>query len=136
MAVFRDFAEAYLQMHFLNHGGLTNAAFNSVFTSRRRLRDSNRTTFGYRTTAGSRPPLLVERAFVHRKNRFSPADIRTPTKERGASAPRGFTTATAPAFVSAPMAVFRDFAEAYLQVRFPNHGGLTNVAPGRVFARR
>jgi hypothetical protein len=30
------------------------------------------------------------RALVHRKNRFSPADIRTANQERGASAPRGF----------------------------------------------
>jgi hypothetical protein len=46
MAVSRDFAEAYLQMRFPNHGGLTPAA-------------------------------LVERAFVHRKNRhFSATEHR------------------------------------------------------------
>jgi hypothetical protein len=50
-------------------------------------------------------------------------------QERGASAPRGFATATAPAFVSTPTAVSRDFAEAPLQVRLPNiHGGLTPAA--------
>jgi hypothetical protein len=50
-------------------------------------------------------------------------------QERGASAPRGFATATAPAFLGTAMVVCRDFAAAYLQVHFPNsHGGLTPAA--------
>jgi hypothetical protein len=68
---------------------------------------------------------------------ISPADIRTPTQERGASAPRGLATATAPEFVIAPLTDSRDFAEAYWQVRFPNHGGLTRGAPvERAFVHR
>jgi hypothetical protein len=59
-----------------------------------------------------------------------------PTQERGASAPRGFTTATAPASVSTLPAVSRDFAEAPLQSRYGNHGGLTPAALGRGFANR
>ena len=43
---------------------------------------------------------------------------------------RGFTNGIAPAFVSTPSAVSRNFAEAFLQVRFPNHGGLTPAALG------
>ena len=38
--------------------------------------------------------------------------------------------AMAPAFVSTPSEVARDFAEAFLQAQFPHHGGLTNAAPG------
>jgi hypothetical protein len=63
---------------------------------------------------------------------FSPADVRATTQERGASAPRGFTTATAPASVSTLRAVSREFAEAPLQSRYGNHGGLTPAAPGRM----
>jgi hypothetical protein len=59
---------------------------------------------------------------------FSPADVRATTQERGASAPRGFTTATAPASVSTLRAVSRDFAEAPLQAPYGNHGGLTPAA--------
>jgi hypothetical protein len=33
---------------------------------------------------GLTPAALFGRAFVHRKIRFSPADVRTPTQERGA----------------------------------------------------
>jgi len=58
-----------------------------------------------------------------------PGDGRRTQQERGRQSPRGFATATAPAFVSTPSAVLRNFAEAFLQVRFPNHGGLTPAAP-------
>jgi hypothetical protein len=40
-------------------------------------------------------------------------------RERGALAPRGFATATAPALVSSLSAVSRDFAKAPCPVRFP-----------------
>jgi hypothetical protein len=94
--------------------------------------DPRGTAFASPNHGGLTPAALVNVRSHIAKIAISSA-IRTPcNQERGASAPRGFTTATAPAFVSAPMAVSRDFAEAFLQVRFPNtHGGLTNVAPGR-----
>jgi hypothetical protein len=38
---------------------------------------------------GLTPAALFRRAFVHRKNRFSSADVRHATQERGALAPRG-----------------------------------------------
>jgi hypothetical protein len=102
-----------------------------------------------RTTAGSRPPLLIlcspvaehcailtagrsvteprraderrscERAFAYRKNRHFIGE-RTPcNQERGALAPRGFTTATAPAFVSAPMAVSPRLCGSVPESAFP-----------------
>jgi hypothetical protein len=43
----------------------------------------------YKPTAGSRPPLLVLCVRASQTSFFSPADVRTPTQERGASAPRG-----------------------------------------------
>ena len=43
--------------------------------------------------------------------------------------------AMAPAFVSTPSEVARDFAEAFLQAQFPHHGGLTNAAPGQMYGR-
>jgi hypothetical protein len=59
---------------------------------------------------------------------FSPANGRTAPRAGGVSPP-WFATATPPAFASTPPAVPRDFAEALLQVRFPNtHGGLTPAA--------
>jgi hypothetical protein len=67
-------------------------------------------------------------AFLHRKNRFFADKRRTATRAGGVSPP-WFASATPPAFVSTPPAVPRDFAEAFLQVRFPNtHGGLTPAA--------
>jgi hypothetical protein len=80
---------------------------------------------------GLTPAALVDVRSCIGKIVFSPTDVRTAIQERGALAPRGFATATAPAFVSTPTAVSRDFAEAPLQVRLPNiHGGLTPAALG------
>jgi hypothetical protein len=59
MAVSRDLAAAFLQVHFLNtHGGLTNAALDSACASRRTLRDSDRTTFGSLSHGGLTPAAL------------------------------------------------------------------------------
>ena len=105
------------------------------------------------TTAGSRPPLLGERAFVHRKNRFFAGKRSRSNKGAGGVSPpwepctrgqrlkitqsrrwyksRTFAApldATAPAFVGTLPAVSRDFAEAPLQVRYPR--------PRRADARR
>jgi len=60
------------------------------------------------------------RAFVHRKNRFSPADIRTANQERGALAPRGRHSTSELAA--------RKFVALHLQTRFTN--------PRRAHARR
>ena len=43
--------------------------------------------------------------------------------------PRGCRNAHATAFTDTPPPVSRDFAEAFLQVRLPNHGGLMLAAP-------
>jgi hypothetical protein len=57
------------------------------------------------------------------------ADGRRSRNKSGGRKPPWFATATAPAFASTPPAVPGDFAEAFLQVRFPDtHGGLTPAA--------
>jgi hypothetical protein len=81
---------------------------------------------------GLTPAALVNVRSCIAKIVFSPANVRTATGAGGVSPP-WFATATAPAFVSTPPAVPRDFAVALLQVRFPNtHGGLTPAALANV----
>jgi hypothetical protein len=95
------------------HGGLTPAALGHVrlctadgalFSGRSSCTRSGRrkpTVENVRDCTGVSNPRRAHarrswpRALVHRKNRFSPADIRTANQERGASAPRG--SATVPA---------------------------------------
>jgi hypothetical protein len=69
------------------HGGLTPVALGCVDDSRRTLRHSSRTARVMRTTAGSRPPLLVTCIRASQTSFFSPADVRTPTQERGGVSP-------------------------------------------------
>jgi hypothetical protein len=76
---------------------------------------------------------LTNAAHVNVRSCIAKIAICSPTVHRepraGGVSPPWFATATPPAFVSTPPAVPRDFAEASLQVRFPNtHGGLTPVA--------
>jgi hypothetical protein len=80
------------------------------------------------STAGLHPPLLAGCAFVHRKNRFSPADVRATTQERGASAPRGMFSECEPDYGNP--------AHCHCRRGLQPHGGLTPAAPGRGFANR
>jgi hypothetical protein len=98
---------------FPNHGGLTPAALGCVFASPRTLPNSHRTAFAFPTHGGLTPAAPADVRLCIAKIAISPADIRTATQERGASAPRGFATATTPGFVIAPLTDSRDLAEAY-----------------------
>jgi hypothetical protein len=101
------------------HARRSLLCIRSPLNNVRSSRDSVRITEPRR--ADARRSRLNVRSCIA-KNRFSPADIRTPTQERGASAPRGFANALASAF------------PAHYGQRSPNqnHGGLTNVAPVNV----
>jgi hypothetical protein len=69
------------------HGGLTPAALGCVFDSRRTMLDSRGTAFGSPNHGGLTRDALLGYAFVHRKNRFSLANVRTATQERGGVSP-------------------------------------------------
>jgi len=71
-------------------------------------------------------------AFVHRKSRNS-AGGQTRASKSGGVSPPWFHKCNCTDVRRPPAAVTRDFAEAFLQVRFPSHGGLTPAAPA--FAR-
>jgi hypothetical protein len=103
------------------HGGLTCAALDEI------ARNCSGVTHSH---GGLTPAALVNVRFCIAKGViFTENEHRSLHQERGTSAPRGFATATAPAFVGTAMVVCRDFAAAYLQVHFPNsHGGLTPAA--------
>ncbi len=79
-------------------------------------------------TAKRRPPLFVGVRLCISKIVFSPANVRTATQERGASAPRGYATVIAMTFTSPSVTVSRDLAVLPLQVRFRT--------PRRAYARR
>jgi hypothetical protein len=59
---------------------------------------------------------------------FSPADVRTPTRERGALAPRGMFSECEPDYGNP--------AHCRCRRGLQPHGGLTPAAPGRGFANR
>jgi len=115
-----------LPARFPYHGGLTPAALDSEVGVRRTLFAVPCKRGRLPTHGGLTPAALVHMRLCIAKGVIFPANERRALRqERGASAPRGLATATAPGFVIAPLTDSRDFAEAYWQVRFPNHGGLT-----------
>jgi len=80
------------------------------------------------TAADERRSLCATSAWLT-KSDFCAVQTRVPSNKSGEGvSSRGFTNGIAPALVSTPSAVSRNFAEAFLQVRLPNHGGLTLAA--------
>jgi len=155
----RNFAEAFLQVRFPNHGGLTNAAlvhlrlcivkvaiaaanvraampavgmsapvaYGNAHASKHALSHSGTRTRDTRS-GGHKPPCCGE-PHLQKRFRSCPGTDVARNKSGGGVSSRGFTNGIAPALVSTPSALLRNFAEAFLQVRLPNHGGLTLAAP-------
>jgi hypothetical protein len=101
------------------HGGLTFTALDDDDRRSRRNRFSLQVRYRYPRRADARRSCLNARTRAGEMATFA-MHKRMYNQERGALAPRGFAAATAPTPVSTPTAVSRDFAQAFLHVRFSN----------------
>jgi hypothetical protein len=112
-----------LQVRFPNHGVLTFRALNDDDRCSRRNRFPLQVRYPHPRRADARRSWPDVRLCIA-KVVFSPADVRTPTRERGALAPRGMFSECEPDYGNP--------AHCRCRRGLQPHGGLTPAAPGRM----